>query len=813
MILLFLGLLWLAQSGPTRGQTFWHTIVRRQGEGEEASAAGEKIEGGFSLKRRWISILTALALVVAMIPCATLAAEPETAAGALSGASEETEVSAVEQEVALSADSDTDAGQTEAPQVTSEEEQPGDELQAADAQDTDAGQTEVPRVTSEEEQPGDELQAADAQDTDAGQAAGAPEQVQQEAQLMADQGQDPYEVSYSGPNQTVEIPFTVFGNALNGWDMVSGQVLDGQGKTLAQLKGKKDNIRHLVVLTMPYDLDLTAGSYDLRFLLRKSWSGEEAQLDGYATLTTDQDIHGVHLVNTVIRYNGTDQGTFTLNFRNGTGDNRIVSIDRVIFATRVEDGGSATGINLTQSSSGYTYDLDKGELRIPNAYFADRTLDPVVYFVKMNFTLANGQQITYTTLDITPDQSVPAEGFVNPGDEAWYFMYEPEPEPDVQPYDLSYPGPNKTVEIPFDQFGDRLNGMDMVSAQVLDDRGEPVARLEGKKDNIRHLVVLTMPYDLDLTAGTYDLRFLLCQSWSGETSQLDGYATLTLDQAIQGIHLINTELRYDGADEGSYVLRFQNGTGDNRITDISRIRFMTRMEDGSTEGFGLEAGTGSFTCDLDTGEITIPASSLARQDLNPVVYFGMMDFTLANGETITANSLNIVPDEAVLPGDFVNDGGQSWYLIPQSGVELSGTVKTPDQAGDVQLKLTRTGESEAAYEVTLSGQAGTTDYSIPQVEAGAYILTVSKEHCAVRDYPITVGADPVEQDVELWLLGDVNGDGKVSTLDAALINSYVRSARELEDYPLACADVNGDGRVTTLDAAKINAFVRTGTAL
>ena len=599
MILLFLGLLWLAQSGPTRGQTFWHTIVRRQGEGEEASAAGEKIEGGFSLKRRWISILTALALVVAMIPCATLAAEPETAAGALSGASEETEVSAVEQEVALSADSDTDAGQTEAPQVTSEEEQPGDELQAADAQDTDAGQTEAPQVTSEQEQPGDELQAADAQDTDAGQTevprvtseeeqpgdelqaadaqdtdagqAGAPEQVQQEAQLMTDQGQDPYEVSYSGPNQTVEIPFAVFGNALNGWDMVSGQVLDGQGKTLAQLKGKKDNIRHLVVLTMPYDLDLTA--------------------------------------------------------------------------------------------------------------------------------------------------------------------------------------------------------------------------------------------------GTYDLRFLLCQSWSGETSQLDGYATLTLDQAIQGIHLINTELRYDGADEGSYVLRFQNGTGDNRITDISRIRFMTRMEDGSTEGFGLEAGTGSFTCDLDTGEITIPASSLARQDLNPVVYFGMMDFTLANGETITANSLNIVPDEAVLPGDFVNDGGQSWYLIPQSGVELSGTVKTPDQAGDVQLKLTRTGESEAAYEVTLSGQAGTTDYSIPQVEAGAYILTVSKEHCAVRDYPITVGADPVEQDVELWLLGDVNGDGKVSTLDAALINSYVRSARELEDYPLACADVNGDGRVTTLDAAKINAFVRTGTAL
>ena len=110
----------------------------------------------------------------------------------------------------------------------------------------------------------------------------------------------------------------------------------------------------------------------------------------------------------------------------------------------------------------------------------------------------------------------------------------------------------------------------------------------------------------------------------------------------------------------------------------------------------------------------------------------------------------------------------------RTGVELSGTVKTPDQAGDVQLKLTRTGEREAAYEVTLSGQAGTTDYSIAQVEAGAYILTVSKEHCAARDYPITVGADPVEQDVELWLLGDVNGDGAVDTFDAVSYTHLIK---------------------------------------
>lgn len=771
-------------------------------------------------------MLTAMALTIALIPCGALAADSGEAAGALLASP------AVASEGQSSAPEEQASGQEPRQEGTSPagEETSEDELRASDAQETGADQTGATAEPSPvEETPGDEPQAsgdqqtgataeqapaeeqpgaiAQASDTQEAGTAGTPEPAQRDDQLLTAQGQPPYEVSYPGANQTVEIPFAVFGDALNGKDMISAQVLDGQGNPLAQLKGKKDNSRSVVVLTMPDDLDLTAGSYDLDFTLRQSWTGTEQVVSGLAVLNVAQDIQGVHLINTEIRYDGTDQGTFTLKFRNGTGGNRIVSIDRVKFATRQEDG-SATSTNLTQGNSGYTYDLDKGELYIPNAFFADRTLEPVVYFVGMDYTLANGQKITCTALDLTPDQPVSSEGFVNPGDEAWYFMYQPKAEPDVQPCDLSYPGPNQTVEISFDQFGDKLKGMDLISAQVLDDQGNPVAQLEGEKDNFRSVVVLTMPWDLDLTAGTYDLRFLVGQSWTGAGDQLNGYATLTTHQDIQGVHLINTELRYDGTGEGSYVLRFRNGTGDNRITDLSRIRFMTRMEDGSTQGFGLKAGTGSFTCDLEAGEITIPAASLARQELEDVVYFGMMDFTLANGETITANSLELVPQQAVRPEDFVNDGGEGWYLIPQSGVALSGQITTAGQAGDVTLTLTKAGETQPACAVTLSGQTGTTDYTIPQVAPGTYTLTVEKACHVSRDYTLTVGADPVEQDLELWLLGDVNGDGKVSTRDAAQVNAWVQGGDQPDDYTWACADVTGDGAVTTRDAAQINAHVR-----
>ena len=766
-------------------------------------------------------MLTAMALTIALIPCGALAADSGEAAGALAAppaVASEGQNSLPEEQVfaqvsgaeAASGDvagtSDAqpaDQPQTDAPQAPGAEETSGDVAGTSNAQPADQPQTDALQVPGAEAAAGDTAGTSDAQLDDDSQTDSQQEALRQAAPL----GTTPYEVGYPGASQTVEIPFAVFGDALNGRDLVSAQVLDGQGSPLAQLKGKKDNFRSVVVLTMPDDLDLTAGSYDLDFILGQSWTGTEQVVSGLAVLKVAQDIQGVHLINTEIRYDGTDQGTFTLKFQNGTGGNRIVSIDRVRFATRQEDGG-ATSTNLTQGNSGYTYDLDRGELYIPNAFFADRTLEPVVYFVGMDYTLANGQQITCTALELTPDQPVSSEGFVNPGDEAWYFLYQPPAEPDVQPCDLSYPGPNRTVEIPFDQFGDKLEGMDLISAQVLDDQGNPVARLEGKKDNFRSVVVLTMPWDLDLTAGTYDLRFLVGQSWTGAEDQLDGYATLTTHQDIQGVHLINSELRYDGTGSGSYVLRFRNGTGDNRITDLSRIRFMTRMEDGSTQGFGLRADSGAFTCDLEAGEITIPAASLDRQGLEDVVYFGMMDFTLANGETITANSLELVPDEAVRPQDFVNDGGEGWYLIPRTGVDLSGQITTAGQAGDVTLTLTRQGEDQPADQVTLSGQTGTTDYSMPQVAPGTYTLTVEKACHVSRDYTLTVGADPVEQDLELRLLGDVNGDGKVSTRDAAQVNAWVQGGDRPDDYTWACADVTGDGAVTTRDAAQINAHVR-----
>ena len=91
-------------------------------------------------------------------------------------------------------------------------------------------------------------------------------------------------------------------------------------------------------------------------------------------------------------------------------------------------------------------------------------------------------------------------------------------------------------------------------------------------------------------------------------------------------------------------------------------------------------------------------------------------------------------------------------------------------------------------------------------------MRVSKQNHVTREYTITVGAEAVTQDVKIHLMGDVNGDGKITMLDCIRTNSHARGISLLTGYELQCADVMGaDGRVTMTDAIRINAHAR-GTA-
>lgn len=156
------------------------------------------------------------------------------------------------------------------------------------------------------------------------------------------------------------------------------------------------------------------------------------------------------------------------------------------------------------------------------------------------------------------------------------------------------------------------------------------------------------------------------------------------------------------------------------------------------------------------------------------------------------------------------------YTFPETeivGYGVSGNVESFNSGTDpVTIQLIEQGQSEAAYEVQVSGgtQSGnkfTAPYAFSDVPTGTYTMRVIKQNHVTREYTITVGTEAVTQDVKICLLGDVTGDGKVNTKDWARLKAHVNETSNLTGYELACGDVNGDSKVNIKDWARLKAHV------
>ena len=143
-------------------------------------------------------------------------------------------------------------------------------------------------------------------------------------------------------------------------------------------------------------------------------------------------------------------------------------------------------------------------------------------------------------------------------------------------------------------------------------------------------------------------------------------------------------------------------------------------------------------------------------------------------------------------GTVTGSGGIASYV---GGVSCNKTEASYTNC--YYLAGTVSGES-SKYGVTGKGTAKTAD------ELKALAPTLGDKFTADRNgvnsgYPVLAWQLPI-------VLGDVNGDGKVDNLDAALVYAYYNGKQELSARQQTAADVNGDGKADNLDAALIYAF-------
>ena len=148
-----------------------------------------------------------------------------------------------------------------------------------------------------------------------------------------------------------------------------------------------------------------------------------------------------------------------------------------------------------------------------------------------------------------------------------------------------------------------------------------------------------------------------------------------------------------------------------------------------------------------------------------------------------------------------------YSLAVSSG--LHGRVESFLDDSDVTVALFTVGSTQPQYTTTVpagekNGGKYTAVYDIPSVAAGTYTMQVSKKNHVTREYTVTVGTEAVTQNAEIWLLGDVNGDGRVNAMDCTRLLMHVNKTQPLTDaYALKCANVNGDSRLNAMDCTRL----------
>lgn len=87
-----------------------------------------------------------------------------------------------------------------------------------------------------------------------------------------------------------------------------------------------------------------------------------------------------------------------------------------------------------------------------------------------------------------------------------------------------------------------------------------------------------------------------------------------------------------------------------------------------------------------------------------------------------------------------------------------------------------------------------------------YVLQIGAYGLSDVAFNVTFNFEPNKE----TLLGDVNGDGEITVVDATILQKYIVGQTTLDDETLNVADVNKDGAVTVVDATLIQKFVVKG---
>ncbi len=141
-------------------------------------------------------------------------------------------------------------------------------------------------------------------------------------------------------------------------------------------------------------------------------------------------------------------------------------------------------------------------------------------------------------------------------------------------------------------------------------------------------------------------------------------------------------------------------------------------------------------------------------------------------------------------------------FVTETLATISGKIKSfGSDTDDIIIELFAEGSEAANYTATVKGNAAT--YSMEGVAEGTYTLKVTKANHITQEYTIVVDEENIIQDAEIWLFGDVTGEGRVDSTDYLRIKGAFLGTFNLEGVSALAGDVTGEGRIDSTDYLRI----------
>ena len=227
----------------------------------------------------------------------------------------------------------------------------------------------------------------------------------------------------------------------------------------------------------------------------------------------------------------------------------------------------------------------------------------------------------------------------------------------------------------------------------------------------------------------------------------------------------------------------QDGDNNNFLTAISAsgCPLSPSFDRYTMQYTGVVAGdVTSVNVSVSTASLDAPVSGVGTIPLLPGENVLPITVTAPSGQTRTY-TLTIIRDASIDPADMPTIGGTTYTV--------DGTISKvqPDTAADtflanlaVQKGTARLFSSDGAAK---SGAVATGD-----------IVRLYSGNIMCAEYPVVVQ-------------GDINGDGKATSIDLRMIQKHILGVSTVRGYALTASDVNGDGKVSSIDLRMIQKFI------